>query len=143
MQDNTEKNIHNSEFSLRIKEIMNHYGLNQIKFSETIEVGKGRLSNILTGRNKPDVEFIALVAKKFTDVNSYWILTGEGDMLKSKKYFHQDSSIQKPQISPDASALIDEIKKLTVENYLLKEKIIELQKNQEHMLVSSNILVEK
>lgn len=71
-----------SEISLRVKTLIAALGVNQAAFAEKIDVSSGRLSNILTGRNKPDSEFLEKIANSYKgQVNLSWLLTGEGEPI--------------------------------------------------------------
>lgn len=86
MQEKEDKNIQISEISFRINYLMEYLGLNQKDFAYKINVGTGRLSNVLKGRNKPDTEFVTNIIKSFRNVNPIWLLLGEGDVITQTNY---------------------------------------------------------
>jgi len=62
----------------RIKKIRLEYGLNGIKFAESIGIKQGTLSEFETGKN--DVrKTIVLAISYIYNVNPDWLLTGEGE----------------------------------------------------------------
>lgn len=82
MQTNLNNNFQKSDIGLRIEKIISLLGMKQNAFAEILDVSTGRLSNILTGRNKPDSVFLSKIAIAFKDdINTAWLLTGEGEPL--------------------------------------------------------------
>lgn len=61
----------------RVKLIMKANRLNATQFAEVIGVKPANLSHILSGRNKPSMDFLEKVALTFPNVNASWLLTGE------------------------------------------------------------------
>ena len=47
-------------------------------FADKIGVQRSSISHILSGRNKPSLDFILKVTNEFTDVDIYWLLNGKG-----------------------------------------------------------------
>ena len=41
------------------------------------------ISHILSGRNKPSLDFVLKVIEAYPDLNESWLLKGEGEMLKT------------------------------------------------------------
>ena len=72
------------ESGKRIEEVMNHFGLNKNSFSVAI----GMTSNVTIGRilkenRDPHPSTLKKIVNKFPQINYDWLLTGEGEMLKS------------------------------------------------------------
>lgn len=79
----------------RIKEIMEHYYLTASSFADEIGVQRSSMSHILSGRNKPSLDFVLKVTKRFPDVNMDWLLNGQGSFLDDNKS-EEKSSISFP-----------------------------------------------
>lgn len=60
----------------RLQYIMKLNNLSASAFADKIEVQRSSISHILSGRNKPSLEFIQKVLAAFPKVNSDWLLTG-------------------------------------------------------------------
>lgn len=69
----------------RIKIWIESNGLKSSSFADKIGVNRSTISHILSGRNKPSIDFLDKMMKFFPDLNSNWIITGEGFMYKSKE----------------------------------------------------------
>lgn len=68
----------------RIQEILNRYNLTAAKLADQLEVPRSTISHILTGRNKPSLEFIQKLLQNFPDLNTDWLLKGDGTMKRSQ-----------------------------------------------------------
>jgi DNA-binding XRE family transcriptional regulator len=64
----------------RIQKIIENYNLTSNSFAQEIEVNRSTISHILTGRNKPSIEVIQKILKRFNGISSDWLLLGNGDM---------------------------------------------------------------
>ncbi|WP_350285962.1 helix-turn-helix transcriptional regulator [uncultured Croceitalea sp.] len=62
----------------RIKTIIAHYQLNASSFADKIGVPRSSISHLLSGRNKPSLDFILKLVNTFPEVNLYWLLNGKG-----------------------------------------------------------------
>ena len=74
--------VNKEEFILRLKEIMNYYNESAATFSEKIGVQRSSISHILSGRNKPSLEFIMKILSSYKEVDLYWLLNGKGEFPK-------------------------------------------------------------
>jgi transcriptional regulator with XRE-family HTH domain len=65
----------------QILKILSHYGFSATFFAEKIGVQRSSISHILSGRNKPSYDFIISIIDKYPELNTYWLLTGKGNMF--------------------------------------------------------------
>jgi len=70
--------VNTDDFIKRLEKIMDFYGLSASAFADKISVQRSSISHLLTGRNKPSLEFVLKVVKTFPEVNLYWLLNGKG-----------------------------------------------------------------
>ncbi len=70
-----------SKFGEQLNKIMVYYGLSASAFAELIQVQRSSISHILSGRNKPSLDFILKLNTALPDINLYWLLNGTGEML--------------------------------------------------------------
>ncbi len=113
----------------RLKQIAEHYGLNRYAdFAKKTGLKHQTVSNYLKGKQKPDVDRLAIIKQSFKDVNINWLLIGEGDMLLSNdnKDKTQDTSNLK-----DLRALLDSKDQIIA---LQQEKIITLSQNENKII---------
>ena len=67
----------------RIIEIMGHEDLASSKFADTIGIQRSAMSHIMSGRNKPSLDVVQKILERFTYVDSDWLLTGKGEMMRA------------------------------------------------------------
>jgi len=70
--------VNSSEFIERLEHLLQYYDLNASAFADKIQVQRSSISHLLSGRNKPSLEFVLKVVKNFPEVNLYWLLNGKG-----------------------------------------------------------------
>ena len=70
--------INNEDFAKRLQIVINYYGETASSFAEKIGVQRSSISHILSGRNKPSLEFVLKTLSSFPEVELYWLLNGTG-----------------------------------------------------------------
>jgi transcriptional regulator with XRE-family HTH domain len=65
----------------RFIKLMQYYNLTPSLFADEIGVNRPGISHIISGRNKPGVELIQKVLKRFPEVSTDWLLMGNGSMF--------------------------------------------------------------
>ncbi len=92
--------VNTSDFTTRLKEVMEFHQLTASLFADKIEVQRSSISHIISGRNKPSLDFILKVTNTFKDVDIYWLLNGKGTFPKQIA----EKPIEKtPALSSEAS----------------------------------------
>lgn len=75
--------INTDDFIKRLEIILEYYSLSASGFADKIGVQRSSLSHLLSGRNRPSLDFIIKVVEVFPEVDLYWILNGKGGFPKS------------------------------------------------------------
>lgn len=70
--------INNDDFAKRLQKVIEFYGESAASFAEKIGVQRSSISHILSGRNKPSLDFILKILSSFPEVELYWLLNGKG-----------------------------------------------------------------
>jgi transcriptional regulator with XRE-family HTH domain len=70
--------VNTEDFIKRLEIILDYYGLNASSFADKIGVQRSSLSHLLSGRNKPSLDFVLKILEVFPEVDLYWILNGTG-----------------------------------------------------------------
>ena len=92
----------------RLKNWMGIEGLKSSALADSIGVNRATISHILSGRNKPSIDFFQKLLSTYPDLNSNWLITGIGymqdnmekkEVLVSKKIgkvvvFYDDNSFE-------------------------------------------------
>lgn len=89
--------INNSEFAIRLKKVMDYHQLSAAAFADKIKIQRSSISHLLSGRNKPSLDFVLKVVKEFDQVDIYWFLNGKGDFPKTDLPLSEKLSMEKVQ----------------------------------------------
>ena len=111
------------DFVKRLEIILDYYSLNASTFADKIGVQRSSMSHLLSGRNKPSLDFVLKILDVFPDVDLYWILNGKGSFPKRE----------------------EEIENYKIEKDLENEKVITPISSQENIMTHdlfSNIEIE-
>jgi len=68
--------LNTDEFTNRLKKIMDYYDLSAAVFADKIGVQRSSISHLLSGRNKPSLDFILKITSIFKEVDLYWLING-------------------------------------------------------------------
>lgn len=69
------------EVNQRIRRVLEDSGLTAAEFAERVHVQRSSISHILSGRNKPSLDFITKLYHAFPDIDVAYLITGD----KSKR----------------------------------------------------------
>ncbi|WP_370398216.1 helix-turn-helix domain-containing protein [Tenacibaculum dicentrarchi] len=99
---------------IRLKKILSYYNLTSSTFADTIEVQRSSISHLLSGRNKPSLDFVMKTVNKFPEVDLYWFLYGEGEFPKKEKIvvvpeIEEDKEETKPTLLSQDKNLIEKV----------------------------------
>ena len=72
------------DFVKRLEILLDYYSLNASSFADKIGVQRSSMSHLLSGRNKPSLDFVMKIMEVFPDVDLYWILNGTGSFPKNE-----------------------------------------------------------
>lgn len=70
------------EFIKRLETILDYYSLTASSFADKISVQRSSMLHLLSGRNKPSLDFILKLVEEFPEVTFEWILNGNGSFPK-------------------------------------------------------------
>ena len=85
-------------FSEKLKKIISKEGLSASKFAEKIGVQRSSVSHILSGRNKPSLDFVLKIYKSIENIDLEWLLS------------ENTENESHPEHTPPYSSKIDPIK---------------------------------
>ena len=78
--------INTDDFVKRLETIFDYYGLTASSFADKINVQRSSISHLLSGRNKPSLDFILKVMESFPEVELLWLLNGKGNFPKGENF---------------------------------------------------------
>jgi len=77
--------VNTDDFIKRLEIILDYYSLTASSFADKIGVQRSSMSHLLSGRNKPSLDFILKIIEVFQDVDLYWLLNGTGSFPKKNE----------------------------------------------------------
>ncbi len=64
----------------RINNWIKKEGLKSSELADTIGVNRSTISHVLSGRNKPSIDFLQKLLFSYPNINANWLITGDGNM---------------------------------------------------------------
>lgn len=107
--------LNSQDFVKKLEIILQYYQLNASAFADKIGVQRSSLSHLLSGRNKPSLEFVVKITETFPEVDLYWFLMNKGNFPNTNQ---EGFEVVKSKETP----------KNTTEDFM--EKKIEIEKSQ-------------
>ena len=118
--------VNSEEFSNRLQLVMAQHDLNASSFAEKIGVGRSSISHILSGRNKPSLDFVLAVLRTFDEVDLYWLLNGKGnypkDSSKKSNTTNSEFTAPLPSISKEKESSASPIQEQPAETVATKSR---------------------
>lgn len=107
----------------RLQEVMSYYQLTPSALADSLDIPRSSISHLLTGRNKPSLDFVIRLIRKYPEIDLYWFLNGKGTFPKEKKL--EKKSLTESSTPPIQPPLIKKEEKDTTS----KSKSTETVKN--------------
>lgn len=76
--------LNTQDFAQKLELILSYYQLTASSFADKIGVQRSSISHLLSGRNKPGLEFVIKIVEFFPEVDLYWFLMDVGSFPKSE-----------------------------------------------------------
>lgn len=77
--------LNQDEFITRLHKVLEYYNLSAANFADEIKVQRSSISHLLSGRNKPSLEFVLKMVSTYKELSLDWLLYGKGMFPKSEK----------------------------------------------------------
>lgn len=105
--------INTEDFVKRLQKVMDFYGESPSSFADKIGVPRSSISHILSGRNRPSLDFVLKILNSFPEIELYWLLNGKGsfpaEAQKEDPLENQSSKISLKNITTDGEKVIERI----------------------------------
>lgn len=128
--------VNSDEFAKRLQKVIEFYSLTASSFADAIDFNRSSISHLLSGRNKPSLEFVLKVLQKFPEVKLYWLMNGTGKFPDFEMEVAEEN--KKIKIEKDSSPSLFEVEhpKITDKD---QQKMESIRNNKD----SENLLIEK
>lgn len=115
---------------------MEYYNLTASSLASELDIQRSGISHLLSERNKPSLEFVLKLNKKYPEVDILWLTLGQGNFPSQENdlfHYHQEDSLDKSKKN-DSIILNNEpvtIQNKEVEKIILfyKDKTFEIFQN--------------
>ena len=97
--------INSPEFTERLQKVIDFYSETASSFAEKIGVQRSSISHILSGRNKPSLDFVMKVLHSYPEVELYWLMNGKGNFPNTSKISEAPVSIPSKSISKTQTSI--------------------------------------
>lgn len=77
--------------SQRLEMVFRYKSITAKEFAEVMNIQRSAISHILSGRNKPSIDFLERFIQNFPEFNVEWLISGKGEMIKNSS-----SNISRP-----------------------------------------------
>jgi transcriptional regulator with XRE-family HTH domain len=92
----------------RISLLLRAKNITPAQLADDIGVQRSGISHILNGRNKPSLDFIQRIIKKYPDISMNWLIFGDGPMMNPYPSVQVPDQEDKPSIKPTIMELFSE-----------------------------------
>jgi transcriptional regulator with XRE-family HTH domain len=85
----------------RFKTLLLQLKLSPSEFADKIGVQRSSVSHVLSGRNKPGLDFLEKILNTFPEIDANWLITGKKEKIEAKvkvekTLFDQAEEIREP-----------------------------------------------
>jgi len=94
------------DFIKRLEILLDYYSISASVFADKLGVQRSGLSHLMSGRNKPSLDFVMKITESFPEVDLYWLLNGTGDFPKKERSFQTFVQPVAPPLPPPAQPKI-------------------------------------
>lgn len=95
----------------RIKYIMKINQLSATAFADEIGVQRSSISHVLSGRNKPSLEFIQKILSTYPKISADWLISGKTIVEQNTSEIKEEKQDNKP---PTPLTTIKTVKKVVI-----------------------------
>ncbi len=124
-------------FTTRLQKLLDYYSLSASGLATKIGVQRSSISHVISGRNKPSLDFVMKLLHTYNEVTIEWLIDGKGTFPKSENTppTHQNPIEEITSVEPDKKE-VEKISSDIISNLIPKktnqkeiEKIILLYKD--------------
>lgn len=95
---------------LRIKKWLDLNNQKASELANNIGVNRATISHILSGRNKPSIDFLEKLLNVYPEINANWLITGTGSIYLVDTSYIKKKNINKVLVFFDDNSF-DELKR--------------------------------
>ncbi len=78
--------------TIRFKLLLEKLHLSPSEFADRIGVQRSSVSHVMSGRNKPSIDFLEKILNVFPDIDTTWLITGRSSSIKGTTQGYNDDA---------------------------------------------------
>jgi len=120
------------DLSEKIKQILSQKNISPSLFADEIGIQRSSISHILAGRNKPSLDIVQKIVKRFPDLGVNWIWEDEELPRISGEIISSASAIKPPIINPKSrpAAPSESVKRISESQAPVQENVVQQKKEE-------------
>ena len=71
-----------NDVTSRVEQLLTEWNMTASAFADGVQIPRAVMSHILSRRNKPSLEVVQKISKKFPQISTDWLLNGIGNMIQ-------------------------------------------------------------
>ena len=82
---------------MRIKKVIEQSGLTMTEFADLLKVQRSSISHLISGRNKPSMDFLEKLVENLPAIDLKWLISGDSSLpklLESSKAQKEEKNIK-------------------------------------------------
>lgn len=87
----------------RIEQLLKSLAISPSQFADEVKVQRSSVSHVLSGRNKPSLDFITKIIKRYPEINTDWLLSGRGAMFAEETDSRKEPEAVQGSLSLEAN----------------------------------------
>src|SRR5690554_1352166 len=99
--------LNSKNFAKRLEKILDFYGLTASALAEEIDFNRSTISHLISGRNKPSLEFVMKLLQKFPELDMDWLAFGKGNFPPNTKKEEKIPSHPAPTYTKSKDPLLE------------------------------------
>ena len=100
------------DFKQRLLEFIGHLGISPRSFEEGCGLSQGIIKSIKV--KGPSVDVLQKIAARYPDLNIHWLVTGEGQMLISRKPAPSGNKVEIANLPELKEVIVDAIREALI-----------------------------
>ncbi|AXG74544.1 XRE family transcriptional regulator [Flavobacterium arcticum] len=131
--------VNTDDFIKRLETILDYYTMSASVFADKLGVQRSGLSHLLSGRNKPSLDFVLKLVDSFPEVDLYWLLNGTGSFPKQEIEKISASTPPAPSFTIEKDTVLNDLFSSNNESEKMKANE-KFEKNEKSLTDDSNAI---
>jgi len=105
-----------NSFTNRLQKLLDYYSLSASGLATKIGIQRSSISHVISGRNKPSLDFVMKLLHTYNEVTIEWLIDGKGTFPKSENTPPTPQKIPQNTVENKPQNLFENLPEKTIEN---------------------------